>query len=132
MKNILLYDPDTIYGRAMQETLNGLPNQTCLLYEKELSDYHADAATATTLINMVHENNIVELWSFDYYPLLSMVAKATGILYFSWVYDCPMYTLNSLTLSNECNRIFCFDAVYTQHFHHLHPVLRVPPYTLTP
>ena len=114
MKNILLYDPHTIYGRAMQETLNGLPNQTCLLYEKELSDYHADAATATTLINMVHENNIVELWSFDYYPLLSMVAKATGILYFSWVYDCPMYTLNSLTLSNDCNRIFCFDAVYTQ------------------
>ena len=50
------------------------------------------------------------VFSFNYFPDVSRVAQKKNIIYISWVYDCPHYTLESETLNNECNRVFIFDS----------------------
>ena len=49
------------------------------------------------------------VYSFDYYPNISEVCQKYDMLYVSWVFDCPHYTLDSHTTGNEVNRIFVFD-----------------------
>lgn len=50
------------------------------------------------------------IFSFNYFPDVSRVAMEKGLSYISWVYDCPHYTLESLTVGNSCNHIFIFDS----------------------
>ena len=111
--NILLYDPKTLYGKAMHRTILDLGHD-CILYERMMKDYHGDAEVSMELFTLIHQNKVEQIWSFDYYPLLSMVAQAAGIVYVSWIYDCPLYTLMSKTVRNECNRIFCFDRIMSE------------------
>ncbi|MCR4895669.1 MAG: DUF3880 domain-containing protein [Lachnospiraceae bacterium] len=59
------------------------------------------------------------LFSFDYFPLLSEVALASGLPYISWVYDSPHYTLESLTLGNPCNYVYIFDRSLEKHYREL-------------
>ena len=49
------------------------------------------------------------VFSFAYFPIVSKVCQAEGILYLSWVYDSPHVALYSYTMLNQCNRIFLFD-----------------------
>lgn len=79
-----------------------------------LSDYHADAAFAEKLIGKLHEEKPDAVFSYDYFPILSMVCEINEIPYLSWIYDCPQYTLLSGTITNSVNHIFCFDAFYTE------------------
>lgn len=54
------------------------------------------------------------VFSYDYFPILSMICQMNGIPYAAWIYDCPQYTLLSQTIVNPCNHVFCFDEQYTQ------------------
>lgn len=49
------------------------------------------------------------VFSFAYFPIVSRVCQAEGILYVSWVYDSPQVALYSYTMINSCNRVFIFD-----------------------
>jgi len=49
------------------------------------------------------------IFSFNYFPVISRIANDIGIRYISWVFDSPHLTLDSVTLSNECNAVFLFD-----------------------
>ena len=80
----------------------------------EMKNYHADAEFAGELIKQIHNRGVEGVISYDYFPMISMVCEINKIPYFSWIYDCPQYTLFSKTLSNSYNYIFCFDRVYTK------------------
>jgi spore maturation protein CgeB len=84
-----------------------------------MKNYHADAAFAQELISTIHAKKVDAVFSYDYFPMLSMICEINQLPYFSWIYDCPMYTLMSKTLSNPCNYIFCFDRLYTQYLQEL-------------
>lgn len=80
----------------------------------EMKHYHADAEFAQAFIRALHTEHADAVFSYDYFPLISMICEMNRIPYISWIYDCPQYTLLSRTLTNDCNVIFCFDKVYTE------------------
>lgn len=51
------------------------------------------------------------VFTMNYFPLISEICQEKGILYISWIYDCPNLTLYSKTIRNSCNRIFSFDLI---------------------
>lgn len=90
-------------------------------FERKMKNYHMDADFARELMEIIHANDtegnsngIKAIFSYDYFPLISMICEINKIPYISWIYDCPQYTLQSETLVNSCNYIFCFDRNYCQ------------------
>lgn len=81
-------------------------------FEKTICDYHADAAFAQAFLSRLHGERIDAVFSFDYFPIISSMCEINHIPYLAWIYDCPLYTLTSKTLSNGANYIFCFDKAY--------------------
>ena len=77
-----------------------------------IKNYHADAAFASAFMQVLHTNEAETVFSYDYFPLISMICEMNHIPYLCWIYDCPQYTLLSRTLSDFCNYIFCFDRIY--------------------
>lgn len=49
------------------------------------------------------------IFTFNYFPIISRVAADCQIRYISWIFDSPHLTLDSVTLSNDCNIVFLFD-----------------------
>lgn len=87
-------------------------NISYITFEKKMEDYHADSQFAVEMIGLIHNKDAKAVFSFDYFPLISMICEINRIPYISWIYDCPMLTLQSKTLTNSMNYIYCFDRNY--------------------
>ena len=85
-----------------------------VIYDRPMRDYHADGEFAQDVVSLVIRERIDAIFSYDFFPLLSLVSEVRNIPYIAWIYDCPVYTMQSETLGNLCNYIFCFDRVYTE------------------
>ena len=57
------------------------------------------------------------VFSFNYFPIVSLACKKAGIRYVSWVYDSPYVLLYSYTIINPCNYVFVFDKELYLEFH---------------
>ena len=79
-----------------------------------VTDYfeNPQAAELIRQQNLIYRYEI--LFSFNYFPFLSDIALDNHLLYVSWIYDCPHWTLFSKNISNECNRLFLFDRNMAQ------------------
>ena len=61
------------------------------------------------------DNNCDFLFSFNYFPEVSICCQKLGIKYVSWVYDSPHIAVYSYTILNNCNYVFLFDyALYDE------------------
>lgn len=58
-----------------------------------LENYESDESFLNSLREQLYAGNYDCIFSFDYIPLLSYGAQKCGILYYSWIYDCPQFTL---------------------------------------
>ena len=76
--------------------------------------YSEDPSFSEALANEIRKSSYDCIFSFDYFPLLSIGAQEAGIPYISWIYDCPHYTLQSDTLGNPCNRVYVFDYALSE------------------
>ncbi|MGN0308498.1 MAG: glycosyltransferase [Lachnospiraceae bacterium] len=110
MKKLLVYSWGGFTDSQLLLVLKKL-NIDYVSYTRKLADYHRDMQAAQELINLVHQKKVDGIFSYNYIPLLSMVAGTVRVPYICWVYDCPHYTLFSETISSEWNYIFCFDEV---------------------
>ena len=81
-------------------------------FRGKIKDHHADAAFAQQFMKQLHSVKVDLVFSYDYFPLISMICEMNHIPYAAWVYDCPQYMLLSKTITNNCNHIFCFDGAY--------------------
>lgn len=86
----------------------------CIEFTRKMQDYHNDGGFSEEMLSVIHSEHIDGVFSYDYFPLISMLCDMNNIPYISWIYDCPMTTLMSKTMTNEWNYIFCFDTLYTQ------------------
>ncbi|MCR4989638.1 MAG: DUF3880 domain-containing protein [Lachnospiraceae bacterium] len=77
---------------------------------KKCRNYTADVELAAEIIGLIHSSHIDAIISFNYFPIITMAADAAGIKYYSWVYDCPHFTLFAKTVGMQCNRIGIFDS----------------------
>ncbi len=112
IKKILIY---TWGSNSERPLLNAIARDTdVIMYEfsHEISDHHADASFSRDFMAFLHKTSPDAVFSYDYFPLIAMICSLNSIPYISWVYDCPQYTLNSLTVSEPYNYIFCFDRIY--------------------
>ncbi len=113
-KKILVYKWGSVSEPLFCEALKQL-NREYTEFAMEMKNYHADAAFAQAFIQAIHKEPVEAVFSYDYFPMISMICEMNHIPYLSWVYDCPQYTLLSKTLSNSCNYIFCFDREYAEY-----------------
>lgn len=86
----------------------------CEKFSRKMKDYHADSEFALEFMKVLHAEKIDAVLSYDYFPLLSIICEINQIPYISWIYDCPCLTLQSKTIVNKCNYIFCFDRLYAE------------------
>lgn len=112
-EKILVYRWGSLMEPSLLRTLKDMGTD-CVEFSMRLTDYHADAAFAGELIEKLHKEKPDAVFSYDYFPILSMLCEINRIPYLSWIYDCPQYTLLSGTVSSPVNHIFCFDALYTE------------------
>lgn len=80
----------------------------------KMKDYHADAEMAQNIMVSIHLEKADMVFSYDYFPLISMICEMNHIPYAAWIYDCPQNMLLSKTIKNNCNHIFCFDEMYAK------------------
>ena len=113
MSRLLVYRWGSVCEPSFINALNEL-NIDYLTYDKKLNNYHADSVFAKDLIEFIHTKNIDRIFSYDYFPMISMVCEVVNIPYISWIYDCPQYTLYSKSITNKCNYIYCFDLILAE------------------
>lgn len=58
----------------------------------------------------MEKSNADIIFSINYYPALSEIARVYKLLYYSWIVDAPVLELYSKTIKNRCNRVFIFDS----------------------
>ena len=113
MKTILVYcwestsEPMAI--QAMKEA--GCQVET---FSGKIKEHHTDTDFAQHFMECLHSVKPDMVFSYDYFPLISMICEMNHIPYAAWVYDCPQYGLLSKTIVNRCNHIFCFDRLYAE------------------
>ncbi len=113
MKTILVYCwkafSEAMAIRAMEDA-----GYKVIELHGKMKDYHADAEFAQVFMTQLHSDKPDIVFSYDYFPLISMICEINQVPYVSWIYDCPQYMLLSKTITNSCNHIFCFDRLYTE------------------
>lgn len=118
MKRVLVYCWGALGDQAFMESMRSI-GMECIEFSRKMKDYHADGEFAKEMLAVIHEKQVEAVFSYDYFPLISMLCDMNHIPYVSWIYDCPMNTLMSGTLGKECNHIFCFDALYAERLYEL-------------
>lgn len=112
-KKILVYRWGALGDKAYMESMQAA-GMEYIEFSKKMEDYHADGNFARDMLEVIHSSGAEAIFSYDYFPLISMLCDMNHIPYVSWIYDCPMNTLMSGTLGNESNYIFCFDRLYAE------------------
>lgn len=81
-------------------------------------EVHHDEQVENDLIQGIERYAPDFVFSFNYFPIVSLACRAVGVRYVSWVYDCPYVHLYSYTVIHPCNTIFLFDKTLCQEFWH--------------
>ncbi|MDE6749124.1 MAG: DUF3880 domain-containing protein, partial [Lachnospiraceae bacterium] len=78
-------------------------------FRKECKHYTRDMELAMEMIQHIHAEAVEAVISFNYFPIISMICNTCRIPYYSWVYDCPHFTLYAKQITLPCNHIGIFD-----------------------
>lgn len=105
---IILYKWGGFNEDILENKLKALGNEVFVL-EMECRDFNSDMVLAQEIITTVHSQNAEALISFNFFPIVAAACNAIGILYYSWIYDSPHFTLYSDAVKYDTNRIGVFD-----------------------
>lgn len=108
--NILLYRYNSICEDAVIRGLRELGHTVCqVTLEIENKSPSGKEILEAVMIG-IEESKADIIFSINYYPVLSEIARAYKLLYYSWIVDAPVLELYSKTIKNRCNRVFIFDS----------------------
>lgn len=79
---------------------------------------HHDVEIEKNIVNEIHSFSPDFVFTFNYFPIVSLACKQTDMYYVSWVYDNPHVMLYSYTIIYPKNLIFVFDKELYLEFHH--------------
>lgn len=119
--NIIFYRYNSICEDAV---IRGLKEIGHKVYEVTLEIENKSPSVNEILMqvtNMIEKNKIDIIFSINYYPILSEIARVYRILYFSWIVDAPVLELYSKTIKNRYNRVFVFDSELYKEIAHYNP-----------
>lgn len=72
-------------------------------------DMRLNEDLAGKLIRQMAGKNYDIVFSYNYFPVISLACNACGVKYVSWVYDSPLVALYSNTIHFPQNYVFIFD-----------------------
>lgn len=101
----------TFNEEMLFENLKRAGNEVIQFYGKPV-DYNVDKEFLLHIFQKIEESGCEAMISFDFFPLLADACALRGILYISWVFDCPHSTLFCKSVFHETNRIFIFDRAF--------------------
>lgn len=78
----------------------------------ECKDFVLDTELMTKMLFMINKEKADCVFSFNYYPFISLVCNTCKIPYYSWVFDSPHLQLYAKTSLFDCNRIGVFDRQF--------------------
>lgn len=108
--NILIYRYNSICEDAV---IRGLKELGHTVYEVILEVENKSPSGQEILDAVVmgmEKSNADIIFSINYYPALSEIARVYKLLYYSWIVYAPVLELYSKTIKNRCNRVFIFDS----------------------
>ncbi len=76
--------------------------------QKEEDTRHSEEL-ATKVLFAIQEKGVDAVFSFNYFPVVAIAAKAAKVKYISWTYDSPYIQLYSRTIEYDTNYAFVFD-----------------------
>lgn len=104
-------------GYGNQDIIDTFREMTETGKELSLSIYSFDAHTPRDdqgfvdgFVETLKDESPDMVFSYNYFPVVSVACKKVGVKYVSWVYDNPAVALYSYTLINSCNYVFLFDS----------------------
>ncbi len=106
---ILYYCWNENSAADIEQTFNSL-GYFYLKITYPLNNYDRDSNFEQQTAQLIQQQRLDCIFTFNYFPILSTIAQRAGVKYISWVYDCPHMTLYSHTITNSCNYIFLFDC----------------------
>ena len=80
-------------------------------------ELHHDEEEEKKLVSMIREFSPDFLFSFNYFPIVSLACKKADMRYVCWVYDSPYVMLYSYTIAYPGNYVFVFDKEVYFEFH---------------
>lgn len=114
MINLLFFKWEATYNGIIERIFASRDDVELTVFDRKPSNFTVDANFSLELMQMINSKAIDMIFTFDYYPIISLVCDVVKIPYVSWIVDCPMLTLQSKTVANECNYIFNFDRLYAE------------------
>lgn len=105
---LLLYSWNANNEQVLADNLIKLGFEV-IWFHKECRHYTRDMELAMEMILFIHAKGVEVVISFNYFPILSMICNTCKIPYYSWVYDCPHFTLYAKQVTLPCNHIGIFD-----------------------
>ena len=80
-------------------------------------ELHHDEKIETEIIKIIRDFSPDFVFSFNYFPIISLACKKADMKYVSWVYDNPYVLLYSYTIIYPGNFCFIFDKELYLEFH---------------
>ena len=105
---LLLYSWNANNERLLADNLIGMGFEV-IWFRKECRHYTRDMELAMEMIPFIHSQGVEGVISFNYFPIVSMICNTCKLPYYSWVYDCPHFTLYAKMVMLPCNHIGIFD-----------------------
>lgn len=83
---------------------------TCFSFSAKEKNTRFDPELTTSIAQALITGNYDYMFSFNYFPVAAMAAKACRVRYVSWAYDSPYAQLYSETVHYQTNDIRVFDS----------------------
>lgn len=80
-------------------------------------ELHHNEDEEKRIMSEIHSFSPDIVFTFNYFPIISLACKKADVPYVSWVYDSPYVLLYSYTIINPCNYVFVFDKELYTEFH---------------
>ena len=112
---ILYYDWDEFNSEDCQDAMIRLGHQVDK-FKSDMNKYDVTSelkqrleSAIKTAVDASEPYDLV--FSFDFFPNVSMICADNNMHYVSWVFDCPHYTIDSPSIKNKTNRVYLFDRM---------------------
>jgi len=107
---LLLYSWGSNSDSILKKNLIKLGHTVTELKQKCV-DYTKDMELASAMMFAISTEKAEGVISFNYIPIVSMICEASGVPYYSWVYDSPHFTLFAGSINSKANHVGVFDRV---------------------
>lgn len=101
------------YGSICEPDIIDAFNSLGITVLEETTEIHQKSIDGETRIKLLAEqlltHQISFVFSINYFPYISEVCQRLHVLYVCLSVDCPVLELYSVSIRNDCNRIFLFD-----------------------